>query len=519
MSKGFADGLAYRHDFSGAITNYQREDALNRARKADEMAQMKMLYEGVENIPDVVGKYDREHLAKKWEDKITEMGEYAKEHENWATDPEHYGHIKKMSKALQNDPETLRALSSTQSYKAMMAAIQGNPLLAHHPQMIENRKRWDIYNENGTVDPTTGAGFDFIHPGKIADPSFYLDDVLKSIPNDTFGTDQFGAFETISETARWKKAHEVARDSGDMGLTLQTAFEEALQSGKVPEKTKYVDWIYNYLSPPKQRSAAAKSVMESIGTPKTIYSQYDELFKTPVGRANADYLKQIIGYDDKGQTIPLNDGFVMMADGRMKDFIAEGGYIDPSKQIFLESLKGTQYKTTVTGNTVRLGREQTWQGDQESSPIDLLGIEVAIEIPLTGNSARSRAILEELEEKGYIENSDWVNWFGLSGNKDVDSPSEIATKSSRINHGSRKNADGTEEDFLVIRGMVKHKYSETDQMTYNSNYLNSDSKQRPIDSPSNANGYEIGGQFSVEGQSYRILSLDDKGNISKYVKI
>lgn len=502
--KGLAQGLAYRHDFSGAISNYQREDALERARRSEQMAQTKMLFEGIPDAPQVMGQYDREMIGKKYQDLFTELAEFSKSNPNYATDPEQASARYALTKSIQNDPEILRAISSTEQYNQMMAYQQANPNSSKNRQFLDDMAKWEMYSKHGSTDGVNGQGFTFINPAKMIDTEKELTLYASRIQTDTYGSDQLGQYHKLSESAMNKEAYFLAEDQGPMGMGLDVQYNELIASGKIPKSMSKQQYIKDRLTEKMGRNRSGLNTGGSgdsgseSGSDKT-YSGFNEITSSPTSVGNVEGIQRVLGYDPKNESMVFREGFVMLKnnfDGDISIFTGgDGQYVSERDQIFLDEMKNQQYKVKVTGRTIALDGQ------------GLTGYEVEYEIPYSENNVPDRQVIRRLEKAGFLENSEWP-MFTASDKKDIDDgPSNITPKSDNIYFSRRKNDKGEYEETLVIRGFVPKRYNSADQMLYDQTNTSVTGNQSPKDLQVN-----IGGKFKKGDKFYTFTGRKPDGS-------
>lgn len=465
--KGLVQGLAYRHDFSGAVSNYQREDALERARRSEQMAQTKMLFEGIPDAPQVMGSKDREMISSKYQGLFEELAQFAKDNPNYTTDPEQAAKRYELSKSIQNDPAILRAISSTEQYNQMMAFQKDNPELTQTPDFINSMAKWEMYSKHGSTDGVNESGFTFINPAKRINVEDYIAQTSKGMVSDDYGLDQHGTYAKVSDGVLNEKAWSMLNDGGVNGYAIKAQYNDLKQQGKIPEGMSAQEWLsrrlrQNYGKPRvKNPNGTGEGGEDTKGL---AHSEYGNLYKYPVSKGRKTALEKIIPYNSKNESITFEDGFVMLPDSFNGDAAlltgGNGNFVGSESQTFYESIMNHEMRAKVTGNTIRLGRN-------EDTGLDMIGVEVVIDIPYLDNGELDRQFVEELVKNGMIENDDLdIIWWGT---KDIDGgEGDLTPRSKNIFFGSRTNDKGENEKVLKVKGYVPSKFSEANQMEYDS---------------------------------------------------
>jgi hypothetical protein len=493
LNRGVALGGAYRHDFNSQITNYQREDALDRARRSEQRAQMKMAYDGMEEMPDVIGEFDRNSIREKYEKSFTDVGSFIKNNPNFDTDPEAYGKLAAIKNGFTNDQDVRRAITSTEQFKQMQDFIQANPD-ANPAEMTQIKQSWDMYNKTGTMDGVNKSAFTFVNPGKAFNSTEYLLDFGKSLKTDTIQFDALGSYSTVEAGNLRGIAMDLVQGDSKEAFQIKAQFRQQVADGRIDPKTNIIDYIAGFL-----QQGVGKSYIKTSGSggsssdKEPAANAYKKLFNTSVSEVPAEFAGDLIDYNKQSETIKFDTGrtpvlaMTKLVNGANAFTQDKGKSLGVEHQFNFEAFRGLELAGRPTGTIVRIGDMSNNDPNDTSA---LLGVETLIEIPATGDG-NFKQIMKFLVDNKLAEDDDAINWF--SG---VD-PEEYKFANENITFGIRKNDEGEDETILAIKVLVPKEYSSERQLKYNQNYV------------SKADSRVFGNSEITESQNYGDFTMSD----------
>jgi hypothetical protein len=505
--RGLALGFAYRHNFDQKVTNYQREDALERARRSEQRAQMKMMYEGVEKMPDIIGEYDRNVIKTKYEGLLTDLGKIFKNNPNWDTDPDIYAEIQKTKMMFFNDEDVRRGIMSTEQFKQMQEFIQKNPD-ANPAKMKEIRDMWGLYSATGTLDGVNKSPFTFVNPGKAFNMEEYLMGIGMKMKSDDIQYNEVGAFETLSIEKARRMAYNLLNMQNDESFQIMSQFREMVSNGQIDKGTHPVDYVASRIMDAHGKNYNASLTAAYGGSQETVKEMakpYHNVFKKSVNRTLPEYTGMLIDWDKSSNTIRFNSEntpVLLKTDlaNTAKLFDPVSGALNAENKLSMEPLRGLEMFGRPTGKTVLLASGP--EGDMRNGTV--VGVETLIEIPFEKNQDTFDAVMEFLVENNMAEDNDWRAWpFN------IDTENYKFATPRNVYFGQRKNEKGEDEPVLNMKLMVPHNYSEDVQVAFDQANLGVTDKTRSYSNLTKERPYTVETYKDENGQQFRVRKFLD----------
>lgn len=524
MSAGLAAGLAYRHDTGAAVSRYQQEEALERARNSERLAANQMLFEGMENAPQVMGVSDREYVKQFYTEQIQKIGEIGAKNPNWAYDTESFAEVMTFKKGYQTDPRLTRAVSSTAQYTQMQEFRQKHPELANTPEMIQNQQNWETYSKNGFIDPVTESGFTFINPAKREDTAAATAAYAKSVIPTGYETTALGnKYRIVDEASKYTAAVNWWNQQGPQGIAIKYEYEQAVQSGNWDPNQGPMNWMIEKMNPFFEKKALTKDELAAENTEKGYQGAYNTMFtKGPINTQSVHAIKNMLDLD-KDDMMVLEKSYVppnLNSMDVMKQIKSNGNF-DPGAMTEIKSLQNAKFVTKPTGRVFVLGANSTVFGDETASVNEhgnaAIGVEVAIEIPLSAMTAgdQRQTILEEMEKAGLFGSTDWRGI--ISRKKNYEDISEFVLPEKGPVSLSSRMIDGKETPVLIYNTLTTQTYNQSTQQKVDS-FVSQSVPVRKLETPQK-DVAPVGSTGTLPNGTRAVITgyeKDAQGNITGY---